>query len=227
MRMQLTAALLLLASPSFAAPAPGKDSDCDITVKHGQSIQNAINKAKKGSKIVIEKGDYYEQLTITKDGIQLIGKEGATLYPPKDGYKPNFCTGLSKNFPPPFGDFSDTDAGICIYGNGFELAPFVNEHRMISKEGEYIKNVVITGLTVSNFTGENIALIGGKNTKVHNNKLINGGQYGFLTVGSKNTEGAKNHVTNAGLGFIAMCMDDKSDAVFRDNNVSNCEFTPI
>jgi hypothetical protein len=141
MRSQLITSLLLLAAPVFSSPTPGKDSDCDATVKSGQSIQKAIDNAKSGAKIVVEAGEYHEQLTITKNGIKLISK-GAVLLPPKDGYKKNFCTGLTKTFDPPLGDGKDADAGICIYGPGFELAPYVRElqHSKIGKTGDYIRD---------------------------------------------------------------------------------------
>jgi hypothetical protein len=232
MRSHILGALLLLVTPTLCTPTPGKDSDCDTTVKPGQSIQKAIDGAKRGDKIIVEAGEYHEQLTITKDGIKLIG-HGAILLPPKEGYKTNFCTGLSKSFEPPLGDNTDTEAGICIYGKGFELLPYERalQHRKIKTVGEYIDHVVVRGFEIRNFTGENIALIGGRNTYIAHNKLLDGAQYGFLTVGSTGTKAEKNIVTSSTLSFIALCMDDKADAVFKDNNVSNyyiafCTQTP-
>ncbi|KAH7083132.1 pectin lyase fold/virulence factor [Paraphoma chrysanthemicola] len=212
---------MLLVAPAITAPSPGKDADCEATVKPGQRIQDAINKAKRGDRIVVEAGEYREQLTINTDGIQLIGKPGAHLLPPSP-LKPNFCTGLSRNPPPAFGgDYAETDAGICIYGKDFELAEYVQEHKKVNKTGDYIKNVVVTGFAVSNFTGENIAVIGGKDTRITKNKLTNGGQYGFLTVGSKDTLAAHNVITSSSLYYIGMCMDDKASPRFIDNDVSN------
>lgn len=46
----------------------------DIVVHKGQSIQSAINKAKKGYTIFIEPGIYKEALLVDKPGIKLIGK---------------------------------------------------------------------------------------------------------------------------------------------------------
>jgi nitrous oxidase accessory protein NosD len=229
MRFQISVALLLLAAPVLSTPTPDQGSDCTKTVKSGQSIQKAIDDAKSGDKIIVEAGEYHEQLTITKDGIHLIGK-GAVLLPPNEGYKPNFCTGLSRTFEP---DNKDAEAGICIYGQGFELAPYNRalQHRKVNKTGNYITNVVVSGFEIRNFTGENIALIGGHDVKIRNNKLVDGAQYGFLTVGSKSTEAENNIVTSSGLAFIAMCMDDDSGARFERNDISNyyiglCTQTP-
>jgi hypothetical protein len=220
MRFQRIAAILLLAVPALTAPSPGRDSDCEVTVKPGQRIQDAIDKAKKGDKIIVEAGEYHEQLTITTDGIQLLGKAGAHLLPPSV-FTRNFCTGLSRNPPPPLGDSSETEAGICIHGKNFELAEYVTEHRKVNKTGDYINNIVVTGFAISNFTGENIAVIGGKDTKITKNKLTDGGQYGFLTVGSKDTLAAQNVVTATVLNFIGFCMDDKANPKFVENEVSN------
>jgi nitrous oxidase accessory protein NosD len=228
MRFQIITAFFLLVVSVLSIPAPGQGSDCEKTVKPGHSIQSAIDSAKQGDKIIVEAGTYHEQITITKDGIQLIGK-GAILLPPST-YKPNFCTGLSKSFEP---ENKDTDAGICIYGRGFELAPYSRalQHRKVSKTGTYIRDVVVSGFEIRNFTGENIALIGAHNARIRNNKLVDGAQYGFLTVGSKSTQAEKNIVTSSGLLFIAMCMDDEADAKFERNDISNyyialCTQTP-
>jgi hypothetical protein len=65
--------------------APDKDAIADygrtgyypyrqtIYVKAHKSIQAAINKAHAGDKIVVEAGIYAEQITISKDGIELVG----------------------------------------------------------------------------------------------------------------------------------------------------------
>ncbi|KAH7396904.1 pectin lyase fold/virulence factor [Phaeosphaeria sp. MPI-PUGE-AT-0046c] len=222
MYLKSIAPFLLLTSPVLSNPTPGKDKDCDITVKPGQSIQSAIDSAKPGSKIVVQAGTYHEQITITTSNIHLVG-QGAVLYPPKGGYKPNFCTGLSKTFEKPQGDDSDTDAGICIYGKGFELGPYVraNLHKKISKTGKYIEGVKVTGFEIHDFNGEAIALIGGKDASIKHNKLVDNGQYGFLTVGSYSTLAQDNIVTASVLGFIALCMDDAKGAMFKKNNISN------
>jgi nitrous oxidase accessory protein NosD len=237
MRFQMIAALLMLAPPAFAAPAPTKDSDCDITVEPTESIQKAIDKAKRGDKIIVDAGVYYEQLTITKDGIHLIGKN-AVLKPPQNGYTKNFCTGLTRNFPP---DETDTDAGICIYGKGFDLAPYpynrTLQHRKVSKVGDYVKDVVVTGFNVTGFPGENVAVIGGKNVKIAKNYLIDAIQYGFLTVGSKGTVAEKNVITsnftlvpfkdnNISNYYIALCGQTPGGEM-RKNTVTNCCYGPF
>lgn len=77
-----------------------------IYVKSGQSIQNAIDGAPSGSKIIVAKGVYNEQLLITKDDITLIGEHGAVLEPPAK-YVENGCYLLAGNVTTPAGDQTD------------------------------------------------------------------------------------------------------------------------
>jgi pectin methylesterase-like acyl-CoA thioesterase len=63
-----------------------------VTVNGPLTIQQAIDKAHPGGRIVVEKGEYSEQLTISK-GLSLVGHE-ATLVPPNTAVT-NTCSGLA------------------------------------------------------------------------------------------------------------------------------------
>ncbi|KAL6709025.1 hypothetical protein ACN47E_002152 [Coniothyrium glycines] len=213
MRFSDLAALLLFAVPIFANPMPDGKDDCKKVVRYPQSIQAAIDSAKSGDTITVEKGTYKEQLTIKTSGITLIGKD-AVLQPPST-FTANLCSGLNRGFAN-----ESTEAGICIHGADIVLADFVAEHRKVISVGKYISNVVVRGFTVQGFSGENIAVVGGKDVKITRNTLSDGPQYGFLTVGSKNTLAEGNTVGAATGGFIAICMDDEKGAKNIGNNVS-------
>lgn len=208
-------AALLLFVPAIATPSR---NNCK-RVKSGQSIQKAIDSAREGDRIEVEHGAYYEQLTIKTSDISLIGK-GAILKPPQAFYE-NLCTGLAQN-----SKNKSTEAGICIHGKYIELAKYEKEHRKVNSIGQYIKNVHVTGFTVDGFDGENIAVVGGKDVRISNNTLNNGGRYGFLTAGSRNTLAESNIITADGpaindpVHFIAMCMDDHSNPQFSTNDIS-------
>lgn len=186
-----------------------------IHVRKGQSIQAAIRKASCGDRITVGKGTYAEQLTIEKDGISLIGL-GAILVPPKHPVK-NICSGLAG----PDQTGSDSQAGICVEGSGIVLAKFVTEHRKVLSVKKPVKDVLVTGFEVNGFSGENIAVVGAKNARVKDNKLLNGGSYGALTVGSKNTWITGNTITSQGfLRFIGICMDDVAGVQVSNNRIS-------
>ena len=180
-----------------------------IWVKAGESIQTAINTASPGQLIFVEAGTYAEQLTITTDGLRLVGK-GAVLVPPKS-FKQNTCSGLAG---------PGTEAGICVTGHNIVLADFVVEHRKVLSVGQPIKDILISGFQVQNFTGLNIAVVGGFDCQVVGNTLHDGSQYGVLTVGSTNTHIDANSVASTGdILFIAVCMDDSSGVKITNNYV--------
>lgn len=230
----LLAVLSLCASPAISMPSNKGDKDDDkddkdrknnkgvIRVKHRESIQAAIDRAKPYTRIEVE-GHHQEQVVITKDGISLIGK-GAKLSPPQTIGKNNYCYGLVKD-----NTLTNVSAGICIHGRNIRLAsaydPFAL-HWKVESVGDPVKDVSVSGFEVSDFDGENIAVYGGKNTKVFRNRLRGGKRYGFLTVGSKGTEASNNVISGSAPatlleGPIAMCMDDLSSAVFSSNTLSD------
>ena len=185
-------------------------------VQPGQSIQAAIDRAHPGDRIIVLAGTYAEQLTVDKNGIHLVGR-GAVLIPPSSPVL-NTCSGLAGE---------GTEAGICITGKDVVLDPFdivQMEHRKFVSVGTRVKDASIDGFQVRGFSGENIAVVGARNTRVTGNSLAEGTRYGFLTVGSENTRAGFNTVTSAAtLRFIGICMDDLGGAVVTSNHVSGYE----
>jgi nitrous oxidase accessory protein NosD len=188
-----------------------------IYVSAGQSIQNAINSAYPGQTISVGPGTYAEQLTIMTDGLQLVGN-GAMLVPPQYPVT-NTCTDLAGAG---FGVAGNgTQAGICITGQDIVFGAFV-QHRKVVSVGTPIKDVAVTGFTVQDFVGINIAVVGGMDVHVVQNTLLDANSYGVLSDGSTNTVIEANHVTSTGsLLFIATCADDVSGAKFLNNDASN------
>jgi len=165
-------------------------------VQNGESIQSAIASAPAGSQIMVAAGVYEEQLTITTDGITLVG-HGAILVPPASPMS-NECSGLAG---------PDTEAGICIIGSQVELADFEVEHRKILSVGKRVMNVAVTGFDVRGFSGLNIVVVGGQGAMIMGNHLMDGAQYGVLSLGSLDSTIEGNDVTG-NLSFIGICMDD-------------------
>lgn len=143
------------------------------------------------------------------------GHDAILTQPDKDKLTKNACTGLTQD-----PQKNELQAGICITGYNVKTNEFVTEHKKVKSVGRFVKGVTVSGFTVQGFSGINIAIIGAKNTVISNNKLVDGGAYGGLTLGSVNTVFNDNVVTTTKGGFIAICMDNKSDVFAKKNDIS-------
>jgi len=190
-----------------------------IHVNYPESIQDAINCAHEGDKIVVEAGTYSEQLTISTDGITLVG-HNAMLVPPQTPVT-NSCSGLAG---------PGTQAGICVEGSNIDFSTdqFDGEHVKVNTVGRHVKDTFIKGFTVTDFLGINIAVLGAQDAIVTHNTVSSSVQYGILTVGSKNSNIKHNTVISAGLPpapymsfFIGICMDDMSTVNIAHNDISD------
>jgi nitrous oxidase accessory protein NosD len=185
-----------------------------IYVKSGKKIQDAIKRASPGDRIIVEAGEYPEQLVIDKDGIQLEAHGIVRLTKPKK-YKRNACTGLTQDEKK-----NELQAGICITGYKVQTTEYKTEHKRVTSVKRFVKGVSVTGFSVEGFSGINIAIIGAKNTRITKNKLTDAPAYGALTLGSVNTVFRENVVTTTAGGFIGICQDNLSDVHTVKNDVS-------
>jgi parallel beta-helix repeat protein len=179
------AALVALAVPAAAHPHHA------TVVKHGESIQEAVDAADPGDTIVVKHGTYAENVVITTDGITLKGK-GATLVPPAEP-APNACS-----FEQPAGD------GICAIGQldfPDEGPPVVNDP---------IEDVTISGFHVEGFPGIGILFLGAENPVVKDNEAEDNGEYGIARFIS--TGGAILHNAASGSEEAGIYVGDSPDA---------------
>jgi hypothetical protein len=201
-------AIATIAAAGFTSSAHASGG---IHIVHaGQSIQSAVDAARPGDRVIVGPGTYAQQVTISTDGITLVGLH-AVLEPPATPTN-NTCSGLAG---------PGTEAGICVTGRQVELAPFVVEHRKVLSVGRRVERVSIIGLEVHGFTGPDIAIVGAGDARVTGNRAIDGAQYGVLTAGSTGTTITANVVGSSGpLPFIGICMDDVAPVVVAYNQIS-------
>jgi parallel beta-helix repeat protein len=159
-----------------AMPAAGQSV---IIVEPGESIQAAVDAASPGSTILVRPGTFAEHVTITTDGIRLLG-QGATLVPP-DEHPASACS---------FGEES-TD-GICAIGEldfpDPEGPPVVTDP---------ISNVTVSGFTVEGFEGIGILFIGAANPVVRHNVADDNEEYGIARFISTGGEIIRNEASGA------------------------------
>jgi nitrous oxidase accessory protein NosD len=216
MVFQLAPATICVALASLISPLWAHPHSTTYRITEGQSIQAAIRNASGGDKIIVEKGTYREQLTISINGLTLEGHD-ATLNGAGASDVTNTCTGL-------VGD--GLQAGICVEGSEivFSKDPFNGEHRKVISVGQPVKDIHICGFAVTGFNGLNIAVLGAKDTHIHDNKVSAAPQYGILTVGSKNSHIRHNTVFNTPdytNQFIGICMDDMSTVTISHNDIAD------
>jgi Right handed beta helix region len=152
--MGTVVALLVLAAP---AGAWTRD------VHPGESIQAAIDAANPGDTINVAAGVYHENLTITKDGINLRG-EGAsaagTVLTPGATPTPSICTDPE----------SGAVNGICVAG---ELNPQTGE------PGRPVQGVTIKGFLVDGYSGDGVVAFVANDLTVKGTKARNNQGYGI------------------------------------------------
>jgi hypothetical protein len=212
-----TVGIALAGLASATAPSAVQAAGSGTVVVHpDESIQAALDDAQPNSTILVVGGVHAEQLTVTKDGITLIGVR-TRLVPPATAVT-NLCSGLAgtidENGPP-------TQAGICVHGDGVELAPFKAEHRRVTSVARQVRSVTVAGFQIEGFSGANVAVLGAADARLARNTLVDGGKYGAVTAGSTRTRVTGNTVSTSGaLHDIGLCADDVSPATVDHNDVS-------
>ena len=178
----------LAALPGTASAAP------TITVRPGQSIQAAVDRAAPGTRIVILPGTFHESVDITKDGITIQGSGTATRVVPPKKPKSSLC-----------GD----PTGICIVG------------RVNPKTGAIIKrinNVTISNVWVSGFTN-GVFAFGARNLHYVNISASDNEEYGIARFDSLGGEVITNRTW--GSAVAGVYIGDSSPAnVFAAGNQS-------
>jgi parallel beta-helix repeat protein len=158
-----------LAAPAWSAPptmnqVPRFWFRTTVVVHPGDSIQAAINAARPYTRILILPGTYHESLAITKDGITLDGK-WARLMPPASP-----ASG-------PCDQVVGPGNGVCVIG----------QTNSMDNVTTFVRNVGVTGLTVTGFEGSGIFAYGAQDASFTNNTATNDGGYGIAAFASSGT----------------------------------------
>src|SRR4051812_20350892 len=164
--------LIAVCTPGVA----GAQDEAPVVVAPGESIQAAIDGAGAGATIIVHPGTYRENVTITEDGVTLIGV-GVTLEEP-DAPTPGPCV-----------DPEDPEInGICVLG---PLDP--DTHEPVGS----VHNVSVIGFTVRGFSGIGVVLFGADNTLVQYVDAEDNGAYGITAFASTGTRFLNNRASGS------------------------------
>jgi nitrous oxidase accessory protein NosD len=147
-----------------------------VVVGPGDSIQSAVDAAKRGTTIIV-RGEHHENVAITTDGITLRG-QGAVLEAPANPAA-NAC----------FDPSSPEDVnGICVVG---EADPATGE---VVRE---IQNVTVTGFTIRGFSDSGIIAFGAHDATFRGNVADDNEAYGITAFTSTGTRILFNRASGA------------------------------
>lgn len=221
----VAAATVLVATAAVAAPAVASADDGEIVVEAGESIQAAIDAAEPGTTIVV-RGDHVENVWVNKDGISLVGQDGATLtQPAESAFAP--CD----FFAPP-----GASTTVCVYPPTEEF-PVPAEQKL--------SGFSISGFEITNPGWDAVGVIGANDVRVSRNSMTSGCSGVWLlfvddfTVDRNDVTGdndcngidasassngvvTRNTATDNGLNGIAI--NDSSDVIVSRNTATgNCQ----
>lgn len=190
----LAAGSLVAAMTFPSAVAADAGSSADATVGPGESIQDAVDAAAVGDTIEVERGTYFESVSIQTDGITLKANGRVTLRPPDDG------AGLC-NAP---GDL----VGICVVPADIDLAIFMYTTR--------VKDVTISGFKVVGFA-DGVFGFGTENLSATHVRAIDNTSYGVASFDGVGTQFTHNVATGAHDAGVYIGDSPDANAVVRDN----------
>ncbi|HYN34636.1 MAG TPA: right-handed parallel beta-helix repeat-containing protein [Ilumatobacteraceae bacterium] len=180
----MAAALGGLAAPGQHVAAAGPPSR--VVVRPGESIQEAVDQAVTGSTILVRPGTYREQVRITTDGITLRGNH-ARIVPPVVTVD---------------GTCQEPGAtAICVIGDVDETGTVLDP----------VRDVSVTGFTVSGFTGTGLYAYGGDGITVSRNRFVDNGGYGTFarrSTGITITDNLASRNVSAGI-YVGINPDAK------------------
>lgn len=179
-RSRLFAAVAACSAAGLAfAPSAQADDGKHVTVRAGDSIQEAVDAAEPGTTIHVEEGVYRESVTIMTDGITLKGHD-AIIAPGAQG-QPTACDG----------DEGDAVSGICILG--------MFEGDAVS---DRVSDVTVKGVTVWNASSHGLIGIGTEDLEVRDSRFLGNGGYGaasFDTMGTTFEDDISRNNVEAGF----------------------------
>lgn len=160
---------------SFVAPVTNQANSCTVVVNPGQSIQDAVNKARNGAVVCVRGGTYVQQVKIKQisNGITLMAYPGEQ--PILDGQNRVPALTAKNRFAPLL-----LVSGTNVTVDGFVVQNSTARGVTINKTGVTVRNMVIQnnneiGLVVTGPAKAPVSNVLIENNVVYNNLLKNSG----------------------------------------------------
>lgn len=200
MLRRFAVALTTFALGLVVAVAPAQ-AGRKVVVGPGQSIQAAVDAARPGTKIVVLRGTYRENVTVTKEGIDLIGL-GAVLEPPASP-QPSPCSDPENP--------ADVN-GFCVLGD-VDLDT--------GEVSEYVDHVSVRGFTIKGFPASGVVAFGARDASYVRNVAIDNGEYGFAAFASTGTRMLFNRTSGSGEAGLYVGDSPQANATLLGNDTSD------
>jgi parallel beta-helix repeat protein len=205
----VVAAVIMVGGPlTFSNPASAKPDDHGkaVTVKVGESIQAALDKAPPNATVKVQAGAYAENLMITKP-VRLVGKNVVLTLSPTPTF--NFCSG------PGF------ITGICVMGDVefFPEAPAIVHH--------YLTGVSISGFRMSGFSGDGINALGTDGLTLKDDESDHNSGNGVFLFLSKNPTIRHSELHDNVINGMGIFIGPESNATIEQNRIYNNQATGI
>jgi Right handed beta helix region len=199
-RVVVAAGILVGGSLTLSSPASAKSDDHGktVTVKVGQSIQAALDKASPGATIKVQAGAYAENLMITKP-VKLIGGNVVLTLPPAPAE--GFCAG------------PDFVTAICAIG---DIEFFPDKQPIVH---HYLSGVSISGFRVTAFSGDGIFGAGTDGLALQDVESDHNNGQGVLIFLSKHATIRRSELHDNVFNGIDVIIGPESNATIDKNRV--------
>jgi hypothetical protein len=181
---------------------PGAASADTHVVRPGQSIQAAVDAASPGDTVIVRAGEYYESVTIHKDGLTLRSQGRVVLEPASYGSSECYIPGH--------------DVGICVVPADFNPSSGAYTKR--------VRNVTVTGFTIEGFSGDGIFGFGTENLRVSQVVAVDNTAYGLASFDGIGTTFTGNAVSGSHDAGIYVGDSLNANAVVSHNRAWNNAF---
>jgi nitrous oxidase accessory protein NosD len=201
--MALGAALFLVNSlPAAASGEPHARNPQVHVVNPGESIQEAVDAARRGDKVVVTAGTYAQTVVLQKNRLTLRARGDVTLTPPAVAPQ-GIC------------DSDEEVVGICVVPADLNPDDFTYTSR--------VRGVTVNGFELRGF-GDGVLGFGTRNLHVRRVLAVDNGGYGVASFDGIGSRISWNRARGSDVAGIYVGDSPQADALVKHNRTRNNQF---